>query len=141
MCYVYFGATHQFVYLYPNKNCTFLFRHEMVDCKVVKYCTCYYIHVQHVKVMTSKRLIYFYLKMAVSLGSDLKTMEAFLQSLELESLATVFKDNNIDLNLLMGLSDDKLEAKLMKMNLLFGIRSRSKIMDKIKKMKADGKLS
>lgn len=91
--------------------------------------------------MTSKRLIYFYLKMTVSMGSDLKTMEAFLQSLELESLATVFKENNIDLNFLMGLSDAKLEAKLIEMNLLFGIRSRSKIMDKIKKMKADGKLS
>lgn len=87
--------------------------------------------------MTSKRLIYFYLKMAVSMGSDIKTMEAFLQSLELESLATLFKENNIDLNLLMDLSDDKLEAILIEMKLSIG--NRYKIMNKIQKMKADGK--
>lgn len=58
--------------------------------------------------------------------------------MEFESLVIVFKENNIDLNLLMGLFDDKLEVKLIEMNFLFGIWFRFKIMDKIKKMKVDG---
>lgn len=57
--------------------------------------------------------------------------------MELESLATLFKENNIDLNLLMDLSDDKLEAILIEMKLSIG--NRYKIMNKIQKMKADGK--
>lgn len=75
--------------------------------------------------------------MEESMGSDMKTTEAFFQSLELESLAALFKENNIDLNLLMDLSDEKLKAILMEMNLSIG--TRYKIMDKIQKMKADGK--
>lgn len=61
--------------------------------------------------------------------------------MEFESLVIVFKENNIDLNFLMGLFDVKLEVKLIEMNFLFGIWFRFKIMDKIKKMKVDGKLS
>lgn len=61
--------------------------------------------------------------------------------MEFESLVIVFKENNIDLNLLMGLFDDKLEVILVEMNFLIGIWFRFKIMDKIKKMKVDGKLS
>lgn len=75
--------------------------------------------------------------MAVSMGSDLKTIETFLQSLGLENLVTPFKQNDIDLELLMELSDNELKEILIELNITIGNRCR--IMRKIQKMKLDGK--
>lgn len=75
--------------------------------------------------------------MAVSMGSDLETIETFLQSLGLENLVTPFKKNDIDLELLMELSDNELKEILIELNITIGNRCR--IMRKIQKMKLDGK--
>lgn len=75
--------------------------------------------------------------MAVSMGSDLETIETFLQSLGLENLVTPFKKNDIDLELLMELSDNELKEMLIELNITIGNRCR--IMRKIQKMKLDGK--
>lgn len=75
--------------------------------------------------------------MAVSMGSDLETIETFLQSLVLENLVTPFKQNDIDLELLMELSDNELKEILIELNITIGNRCR--IMRKIQKMKLDGK--
>lgn len=75
--------------------------------------------------------------MAVSMGSDLETIETFLQSLGLENLVTPFKQNDIDLELLMELSDNELKEMLIELNITIGNRCR--IMRKIQKMKLDGK--
>lgn len=75
--------------------------------------------------------------MAVSMGSDLETIETFLQSLGLENLVTPFKQNDIDLELLMELSDNELKEILIELNITIGNRCR--IMRKIQKMKRDGK--
>lgn len=75
--------------------------------------------------------------MAVSMGSDLETIETFLQSLGLENLVTPFKQNDIDLELLMELSDNELKEILIELNITIGNRCR--IMRKIQKMKLDGK--
>lgn len=75
--------------------------------------------------------------MAVSMGSDLETIETFLQSLGLENLVTPFKKNDIDLELLMELSDNELKEILIELNITIGNRCR--IMRKIQKMKFDGK--
>lgn len=74
-------------------------------------------------------------KMAVSMGSDLETIETFLQSLGLENLVTPFKQNDIDLELLMELSDNELKEILIELNITIGNRCR--IMRKIQKMKLD----
>lgn len=75
--------------------------------------------------------------MAVSMGSELETIETFLQSLGLENLVTLFKKNDIDLELLMELSDNELKEMLIELNITIGNRCR--IMRKIQKMKLDGK--
>lgn len=75
--------------------------------------------------------------MAVSMGSDLETIETFLQSLGLENLVTPFKQNDIDMELLMDLSDNELKEMLIELNITIGNRCR--IMRKIQKMKLDGK--
>lgn len=75
--------------------------------------------------------------MAVSMGSDLETIETFLQSLGLENLVTLFKKNDIDMELLMDLSDNELKEMLIELNITIGNRCR--IMRKIQKMKLDGK--
>lgn len=75
--------------------------------------------------------------MAVSMGSDLETIETFLQSLGLENLVTPFKQNDIDLELLMELSDNELKEILIELNITIGNRCR--IMRTIQKMKLDGK--
>lgn len=75
--------------------------------------------------------------MAVSMGSNLETIETFLQSLGLENLVTPFKQNDIDLELLMELSDNELKEILIELNITIGNRCR--IMRKIQKMKLDGK--
>lgn len=75
--------------------------------------------------------------MAVSMGSELETIETFLQSLGLENLVTLFKKNDIDLELLMELSDNELKEILIELNITIGNRCR--IMRKIQKMKLDGK--
>lgn len=75
--------------------------------------------------------------MAVSMGSDLETIETFLQSLGLENLVTPFKKNDIDLELLMELYDNELKEILIELNITIGNRCR--IMRKIQKMKLDGK--
>lgn len=75
--------------------------------------------------------------MAVSMGSDLETIETFLQSLGLENLVTLFKQNDIDMELLMDLSDNELKEMLIELNITIGNRCR--IMRKIQKMKLDGK--
>lgn len=75
--------------------------------------------------------------MAVSMGSDLETIETFLQSLGLENLVTLFKQNDIDMELLMELSDNELKEILIELNITIGNRCR--IMRKIQKMKLDGK--
>lgn len=75
--------------------------------------------------------------MAAGMESDPETIESFLQSLGLETCITSFKVNDIDLKLLMDLPDKELKAILIEMNLSIG--SRYKIMQKIHKMKANGK--
>lgn len=62
------------------------------------------------------------------------TIETFLQSLHLDKLITLFEENDIDLGLLMDLSETELMGLLTDINLTHG--NRYKIATKIKKIKA-----
>lgn len=77
--------------------------------------------------------------MAVSMESDIETIETFLQSLGLEKLVTSFQKNDIDLKLLLDLPEPELKAMLIDMNLPIG--SRYKIMQGIRKLIANGKFN
>lgn len=73
--------------------------------------------------------------MAMWMESD--TIETFLQSLHLDKLITLFEENDIDLGLLIDLSETELMGLLTDINLTHG--NRYKIATKIKKIKAGGK--
>lgn len=75
--------------------------------------------------------------MAVSMEGDFETIETFLRSLGLEVLLISFRENDINLELLMDLPEQDLKNMLIEMNLSIG--SRYKIMQNIRKMKANGK--
>lgn len=66
-----------------------------------------------------------------------ETIETLLHSLHLDKLITLFKENDIDLELLMDLSETELMGLLTNVHLTLG--NRYKIAKKIQKIKASGK--
>lgn len=75
--------------------------------------------------------------MAICLETE--TIETFLQSLDLDKFITLFKENDIDLDLLMNLTETKLMGLLTDIKLTHG--NRYKIAHKIENIKALGKYS
>lgn len=73
--------------------------------------------------------------MAISL--DIETIESFLQSLHLDKLITTFKENDVDFDLLIRLSETELMGLLTDIKLTPG--NRYKIAHKIRTIKASGK--
>lgn len=75
--------------------------------------------------------------MAICLETE--TIETFLQSLDLDKFITLFKENDIDFDLLMNLTETKLMGLLTDIKLTLG--NRYKIAHKIEHIKALGKYS
>lgn len=75
--------------------------------------------------------------MAICLETE--TIETFLQSLDLDKFITLFKENDIDLDLLMNLTETKVMGLLTDIKLTHG--NRYKIAHKIENIKALGKYS
>lgn len=75
--------------------------------------------------------------MAICLETE--TIETFLQSLHLDTFITLFKENDIDLDLLMNLTETKLMGLLTDIKLTPG--NRYKIAHKIETIKTLGKYS
>lgn len=72
--------------------------------------------------------------MAMQMESE--TIETLLQSLQLDKLIPVFNENDIDLELLMELSETELKELLTEVNLSIG--HRYKIAKRLQKIKAGG---
>lgn len=68
---------------------------------------------------------------------EIETIETLLQSLQLDKLITLFNENDIDLKLLMELSETELKDLLTEVNLSLG--NRYKIAKRLQKIKAGGK--
>lgn len=79
----------------------------------------------------------FLKRMAICLETE--TIETFLQSMDLDKFITLFKENDIDLNLLMNLTETKVMGLLTDIKLTHG--NRYKIAHKIEIIKALGKYS
>lgn len=75
--------------------------------------------------------------MAICLETE--TIETFLQSLHLDKFITLFKENDIELDLLMNLTETKLMGLLTDIKLTLG--NRYKIAHEIETIKALGKYS
>lgn len=82
-------------------------------------------------------MMLFFLRMAICLETE--TIETFLQSLHLDKFIILFKENDIDLDLLMNLTDTKLMGLLTDIKLTHG--NRYKIAQKIETIRALGKYS
>lgn len=66
-----------------------------------------------------------------------ETIETLLQSLQLDKLIPLFHENDIDLGLLMELSETELKELMTEMKLSLG--NRYKISKRVQKIRADGK--
>lgn len=73
----------------------------------------------------------------MAMWMESETTEALLQSLQLDKLITLFNENDIDLKLLMELSETELKDLLTEVNLSLG--NRYKIAKRLQKIKAGGK--
>lgn len=82
-------------------------------------------------------IMLFFSRMAICLETE--TIEAFLQSLHLDKFIILFKENDIDLDLLMNLTESKLMGLLTDIKLTHG--NRYKIAHKIETIRALGKYS
>lgn len=73
----------------------------------------------------------------MAMWMERETIETLLQSLQLDMLITLFNENDIDLGLLMELSETELKDLLTEVNLTLG--NRYKIANRLQKIKAGGK--
>lgn len=80
---------------------------------------------------------YDFLGLNMTMWMEIETIETLLQSLQLDKLITLFNENDIDLKLLMELSETELKTLLTEINLSLG--KRYKIAKRLQKIKAGGK--
>lgn len=73
----------------------------------------------------------------MAMWMEIETMETFLHNLQLDKLITLFNENEIDLELLMELSEKELNNLLTEVNVSMG--NRYKIVKRLQKIKAGGK--